>query len=183
MTVAEYLAFERSSPDRHDFHDGEWFPIVGATYEHSQIVVNLTTALSIALRDHPCRVSGQDLKVRIPGKDRYKYPDLSVACPPRFEDDQRDTLLNPSVIIEVLSPSTQDYDRGGKFEDYSTIPSLREYVLVAQEQRLVEHRTLLPDGSWNLRKVQKGSALTLASLSVQIQLAEIYRGVFGQATG
>jgi Uma2 family endonuclease len=177
MTREEYLAFERASPDRHEFHDGELFPIEGATHEHSQIAVNLITILGAALRDHPCRVYGQDMRVRIPNKDRDKYPDLSIACPPRFEDDHKDTLLNPTVLFEILSPTTQDYDRGGKFEDYSTIPSLREYVLVAQDEVLVEHRTRHEDG-WFLRKLRAGDTLRLPSIGVAIPLTDIYHRVF-----
>jgi Uma2 family endonuclease len=181
MTHEEYLAFERASSDRHEFHDGELFPVEGATYEHSQITVNLGAFLHGALRHRPCRVMGQDMRVRIPGKDRDKYPDLSIACPPEFEDAHRDTLLNPTILIEVLSPSTQDYDRGGKFEDYATIPSVKEYVLVAQDRIFVEHRTRQEDGAWLLRHLRQEDVLRLASIGVEIPLAEIYLNVFSPA--
>lgn len=139
--------------------------------------MNLGALLHGALRERACRVFGQDMRVRIPGKDRDKYPDLSVACPPRLEDDHRDTLINPTVLIEVLSPSTEDYDRGGKFADYRTLPSLREYVLVHQDAVLLEHHARQSDGAWLLREVRVGT-LQLASVGCAIPLREIYARVF-----
>lgn len=181
MTPEEYLAFERASPERHDFHDGELFPVAGGTREHSQIVMNLAAFLTPALRGRSCTAYGMDMKVRIPRKKRYKYPDLSVACPPAFEDEHRDTLVNPTVLIEVLSPSTQDYDRGGKFEDYRTIAALREYVLVHQDQVLIEHHTRQQDVAWLLRELREGDTLRLTSIGLEVPLSEIYLNVFDPA--
>ncbi len=179
MTPEAYLAFERGSPERHEFHDGELFPIVGGTRRHSQLAMNLSALLTTALRGRPCTAYGMDMKVRIPRKQRYKYPDLSIACPPQFEEEHQDSLLNPTVLIEMLSPSTQDYDRGGKFEDYRTIPSLREYVLVAQERVFIEHHVRQEDGAWLLRELREGDGLRLTFVGVELALADIYRDVLG----
>ena len=182
MTREAYLAFERASLDgqRHEFHDGELFPVEGATRNHSRIARNLGTLIHTALRGRPCEAFGMDLGVRIPGKDRYKYPDLSVAYPPQYEDMENDVLINPTILSEILSPTTEKYDRGGKFEDYATIPSLMEYVLLAQDRVFVEHR-IRQEGGWFLRLLHEGDALRLTSIGVEVPLAEIYLNVFDPA--
>ena len=153
MTVAQYLAFERASTLRHEFFRGEVFAMSGATVAHGRIVVNLIRQLSSSLNAGPCEVLGPDTRVRVSATGLYTYPDLLVACEPlEFDDDQRDTLLNPRVIIEVLSRSTEAYDRGTKFAHYRSLPSLREYVLVSQDQPLIERYTRLPEGTWELRE-------------------------------
>jgi Uma2 family endonuclease len=153
MTVAQYLSFERRATERHEFFRGEVFAMSGASVAHGRIVVNLVRQLGSALTAGPCEVLGPDMRVRVSATGLYTYPDLLVACEPlEFDDDQRDTLLNPRVIVEVLSRSTEAYDRGTKFAHYRSLPSLREYVLVSQDQPLVERYTRRPEGSWELRE-------------------------------
>src|SRR6185437_15178443 len=172
-TAQEYLAWERQQPEKHEFHDGEVFAMAGATFEHNQIVINVGAELRSALRDKPCRVCASDLRVRVPATGLYTYPDASVVCGrPEFEDGSLDTLLNPLVLVEVLSESTQDYDRGTKFTNYRTIPSLREYVLISSDQVLVEHYTRGDDGLWVLRDHRAGARLALPSVGCELAVDE-----------
>jgi Uma2 family endonuclease len=138
-TWEEYLRLERQSDVRHEFHDSLVVPIQAATRAHAQIVANLTTSLRTRFRGTPCRVYSQALRVWVPSQRRALYPDLVALCGEHsFQDSERDTLLNPSLIIEVLSDSTQDYDHGAKFAYYRGIPTFREYLLVSQRERLIE---------------------------------------------
>ncbi len=139
-TPEEYLALERSSETKHEYFKGEIFAMGGASSRHVLIVTNLVIELGSQLKKGPCRVFSTDLRVRVDTSGLYTYPDVVVICDaPEFSDDQRDTLLNPVLIIEVLSDSTKDYDRGGKFEQYRTIKSFKEYLLVAQDRPHLEH--------------------------------------------
>src|SRR5262245_26620705 len=132
MTREEYLEFERASEEKHEFFDGEVFAMAGARRRHNQIVINIGGELRQALRERTCEVYASDMRVRIPETNRYVYPDVTIACgEPRFEDAKEDTLVNPTIVFEVLSDSTEAYDRGDKFALYQTIPSLAEVVLVA----------------------------------------------------
>ncbi|MFS8071752.1 MAG: Uma2 family endonuclease, partial [Byssovorax sp.] len=168
-TPEEYLAWERSSDEKHEYFDGEVFAMAGASEEHNLIVTNIVATLWIALRQRPCKVYPSDLRVKIPSTGLYTYPDASVLCDrPEFEDDAADTLLNPQIIFEVLSDSTEDYDRGTKFKHYRSIPSFREYVLVSQTEILVEHSIRQEDGSWLLRDHGAGGRLVLASIGCEI---------------
>ena len=178
-TPEEYLAWERSSDEKHEYFDGEVFAMAGASEEHNLIVTNIVATLWIALRQRPCKVYPSDLRVKIPSTGLYTYPDASVLCDrPEFEDDAADTLLNPQVIFEVLSEFTEDYDRGTKFKHYRSIPSFREYVLVSQTEILVEHSTRQDDGSWLLRDHHAGGRLVLASTGCEIAVDELYLKVF-----
>lgn len=183
MNREEYLAFERTSSEKHEFHDGEVFAMAGARRRHNQLGARLGGLLDAALRGRPCEVYSSDMKVRIPNRDRYMYPDVSVACgEPLFEDEEELVLLNPLLICEVLSPTTQSYDRGDKFADYRTIPSLREYVLVAPQENRVEHHAWQPGGAWLLRELrQPGDVLVLSALGVEFPLSEIYAGILPAA--
>jgi Uma2 family endonuclease len=134
MSVEEYLEFERASETKHEYYGGEVLAMAGASYDHNTIVGNIFATLHAQLRGKPCRVNFSDIRVPIPDSGLFTYPDLTVVCgPPQFRDERRDSLLNPKVIIEVLSPSTESHDRGKKFQHYRTIASLDEYVLIAQE--------------------------------------------------
>lgn len=178
-TVDEYLALERASETKHEFYDGEIFAMAGASESHNLIVGNVLTALNQALRDQPCRVYPSDMRVRCPS-GLHTYPDVTVVCgDPQFEDGQRDTLLNPLVIIEVLSPSTEKYDRGNKFENYQAIPSLRENVLVLQERIRVEHYTRREDADeWLLKSVNdSGATVAFPAPGCQVSVAEMYAKV------
>ena len=179
-TPAEYLAAERSSPRKHEYFEGETFAMAGASEAHNLIVANVVGELRSALRQSPCKVYPSDMRVKIPATGLYTYPDASVTCHrPAFEDDASDTLLNPQVVFEVLSDSTEDYDRGTKFKSYRSIPSLCDYVLVSQGEILLEHFIRQPDGAWLLREHGAGGRLELTATGCAVQVDELYLKVFG----
>jgi len=180
MTPPEYLAAERSSLEKHEYLDGEVFAMPGASREHNLIVVNIVGELRNLLRERPCQVYPSDMRVKVPATGLYTYPDPSALCHrPVFEDAEADTLLNPEVLFEVLSDSTEDYDRGTKFKGYRSIPSLREVVLVSQSEVLVEHLVRQADGSWRRREHRAGGRLDLASIGCTVAVDELYLKVFG----
>ena len=149
ISRAEYLRRERLAEFRSEYHRGHVVAMAGASRRHSRIVTNLSTSLDIQLRAQGCNVYSNELRVSVQGGDHYVYPDLVVTCgEEKFEDEQFDILVNPLVVIEVLSPSTEGYDRGEKFLLYQTISSLREYVLVTQSPQRLEVFRKQPDGSW-----------------------------------
>ncbi|MCA9242203.1 MAG: Uma2 family endonuclease, partial [Planctomycetales bacterium] len=155
LTAEEYLAIERASETKHEFYRGEMFAMAGASHAHVRINTNLIFLLMDRLREQDCEVYGSDMRVKVDVTGLYTYPDLSVTCDsPRFEDESFDILLNPQLIIEVLSPSTEAYDRGKKFEHYQRIESLREYVLVSQEEPTVTRFTRSDDSRWTVEIVQ-----------------------------
>lgn len=134
-TVDEYLAFERDSEEKHEFIGGDVYFVTGASENHNLIVANTIVALGALLRKRPCKLYPSDMLVHIPLVDDYHYPDITVVCgDAHVIHVQRDILLNPTLIIEVLLPSTEPYDRGRKFENYRTLHSLQEYLLVAQDR-------------------------------------------------
>jgi Uma2 family endonuclease len=178
LTPAEYLALERASDVRHEYADGEIFAMSGGTLEHSLLAQNLASALHGALLERPCQVHGSDLKIKT-GAGKFHYADAFVLCgPPIFQDDTRDVVLNPKLVVEVLSDSTERYDRGDKFTSYRTIDTLEEYILVSQTTVLVEHYHRLPDGTWLYRALASGERLALPSLGCEIPLDRIYLKVF-----
>ncbi len=182
MTATEYLALERASDAKHEFLDGDLFAMSGGTHEHNLVSANFVAALHAALRGRPCIVYTSDMRVRSP-RGLYAYPDVSALCGrPEFEDDTRDALLNPAVLVEVLSDSTEAYDRGRKFDLYRAMPSLRDYVLASQHEPLVEHFWRQPDGSWVLRALHPGDSLQLASLGCEVAVADLYLRVFETPT-
>jgi Uma2 family endonuclease len=175
LTAEEYLAFERASEQKHEFANGEVFAMSGGTREHSLIAANVIGELRSALTDRPCEVHTSDLRVKLATGTRYVYPDVSVVCgEPRFEDAQRDTLLNPSVVVEVLSDSSEAYDRGDKFALYRALPSLRDYLLLSQKAMLVEHFHREDDGSWRLRALGPGNVLALPSIDAHVAVERLY---------
>src|SRR5687768_7010868 len=138
MTPEEYLAFERASQEKHEYVNGEVFAMSGGTIEHSLISGNIVRELGVALRHKPCDVLNADMRVKIEATGSYLYPDASVVCGgARLADGKRDNLLNPQVVFEVLSRSSEEYDRGVKFAQYRTLPSLADYVLVSQTEMKV----------------------------------------------
>ena len=184
-TVEDYFAIEESSSVKHEFYDGEIFAMAGASLRHNRLVGNIYAALRARLAGAPCEAFSNDLRVRTPG-GLYTYPDVLVVCGgvELSADDRLDTVLNPTVLVEVLSDSTRDYDRGGKFARYRELPSLREYLLVEQTATLVEHYTspTLPGDrgrdEWLRGQYTDAAArFTLASLGVDLSLAEIYARV------
>lgn len=184
LTPAEYLAKERKAEFKSEYLRGEMFAMSGGTRWHGRIAINLARYCDQLLEDQPCEVFGSDVRVKVSPTGLYTYPDLSITCDePKFEDEVQDTLLNPRVIFEVLSKSTEAYDRGKKFGHYRQIDALKEYVLVSQTEPLVERYAREPDGSWRLT-VYKGldAVLELDSVPCRLSLADIYRRVdFAQA--
>jgi Uma2 family endonuclease len=179
MSPAEYLALERSSRDKHEYCDGEVFAMAGASREHNLIVANVVGELRAALRHRPCEVYPSDMRLKVPAAGTYSYPDASALCgSAEFEDAEVDTLLNPAVIVEVLSESTEDYDRGTKFKNYRSIPSFREYVVVSQTEVLVEHHVRQADGSWLMREHRAGERFELSALACDLAVDELYLKVF-----
>lgn len=181
LSPAEYLAFERNSEMRHEYADGEIFAMSGGTHEHSLIAANIIGELRLALEARPCRVLTSDMRIKVHATGRYVYPDVSVVCgSPVFEDATRDTLLNPVVIIEVLSDSSEAYDRGDKFAHYRSIESFKEYVLASQKEARMEHFRRLPDGSWLLRIYERGEVVKLDAIGVELSVDRAYLKVFDQ---
>ena len=180
-TVKEYLAFERQSDVKHEYFAGELFAMSGASRAHNRISWNVTVALGPQLEKRACEGYAADMRVHIPATDRYTYPDIVVVCgEPEFEDAEVDTLLNPTLIIEILSPSTEDHDRGRKLFDYRSIPSLKSIVLVAQNQVHVEQLARQDDGSWNLTETDDvQTTVDLRGLEAHLKLADVYRRVPG----
>jgi Uma2 family endonuclease len=173
-TPEEYLALERHAEFKSEYIDGRIVAMSGARRPHVVIVSNLDRELGNRLLDTPCEVYPADMKVRIVPSNRYVYPDLSVTCEPRFDDDHTDVLLNPVLVIEVLSDSTEKYDRGDKFLHYRRIESLREYVLVSQKEANVE--TFVREGDfWRATSVEGlDGSLVLPSLELEIPMRRIY---------
>jgi Uma2 family endonuclease len=179
LTPAEYLAVERKAAFKSEFYRGEMFAMAGASEEHCLIKDNLAREAGYQLKGGPCRVVTSDLRVKVDATGLYTYPDVVIYCDqPQFEDDTFDTLLNPRVIVEVLSDSTEKYDRGDKFRHYRQIPSLQEYVMVSQDRPLLERHVRRPDGSWLLTEFAGlERVFDFATVPAHVPLAEIYRGV------
>ena len=179
LTPDEYLAFERESELKHEYVAGEIFAMAGAAEEHNLIVMNSGAWLRPQLRGRGCRIYPSDMRVKVESLGIYMYPDIVVVCgTPQFEDGRRDTLLNPTLLLEVLSHSTASYDRGLKFRRYQLIPTFAEYLLIAQDRPLVEHRLRLPDGTWETRITDDPTAtLTLPSIGCTLPLTAIYEDI------
>jgi Uma2 family endonuclease len=186
LTPQEYLAFERQAKSRHEYLDGEISAMSSGSWEHNQIAGNLFAALHSALRGRGCSVASSDQRVKIEASKRYVYPDVLVVCgEPELEDNRRDTVLNPVLVAEVLSDSTELYDRGEKFLHYRKLPSLRHYLLLSQKEAVIEHYRRRPDGSWVLRELAAGQALELTlegadAVSLQVALDELYADVLSR---
>jgi Uma2 family endonuclease len=178
MSPEEYLAFERESEEKHEYLDGEIFAMTGASERHILIVGSTHFSLYGQLDKRPCKVYMSDMRVRVKGTSFYTYPDISLVCgDAEFEDDDIDTLLNPMVIIEVLSPSTESYNRGKKFQRYRELESLQEYVLIAQDSRRIEH-FLRQGEKWILTDARGADAVvTLPSIECTLALGDVYAKV------
>jgi len=179
LTPQEYLARERKADFRSEYYRGETFAMAGASRQHTSIKDDVARHTGNQLDKGPCRVWTSDMRVKVDATGLYTYPDIIVVCDdPKFEDGVLDTLLNPRVLMEVLSDSTEKYDCGAKFGHYRQIPFLQEYILIAQDQPLVERHVRQPNGDWLMTEF-RGLDKTLAfmSIPVQIALADIYRGV------
>lgn len=179
ITPEEYLTRERSSESKSEYLRGEIFAMTGAGRKHNRIVLNAALALYPHVRARGCEVFANDMRVRVPKVDLYTYPDVVlVSGEPQFEDAEQDTLLNPILIIEVLSPPTTDYDRGTKFTCYRTLPSFLEYLVVAQEKVHVEHWVREAD-RWILTETEDpATTLELPSVGCTLALSSVYDRVF-----
>ena len=176
ISPEEYLAIERSAQYKSEYLHGEMFAMVGASRGHNLIVTNSVAELRQQLKKRPCQIYANDMRVKVSPTGLYTYPDIIVVCgKDRFDDSHKDTLLNPTVIIEVLSDSTEGYDRGKKFEHYRKLESLQEYVLIAQNKTHVERHLRQPDNQWLLMETDDlQSNIRLTSIQCELALAEIY---------
>ena len=173
----DYLDFERDSDVRHEYLNGYIYAMAGESTAHSQISVNLIAELRNQLKKTPCQVFSPNMKVQSAAKSLFAYPDVTIVCgEPIFHDTKKDVLMNPKVIIEVLSPSTEKYDRVEKFMRYRTeLPSLTDYILVSQELPLIEHFTHEENGKWTHYFGESlAGNIIISTIGCQLSLAEIY---------
>lgn len=180
LSESAYLDLERRSEQRHEFLRGEVFAMTGASYRHNQIVANAAFELTGQLKAGPCRVLTNDMRVRVDRSGLYTYPDIVIHCDePMFADEHKDTLLNPILIAEVLSASTEAYDRGDKFGHYRQIPSLREYVLISQDKPLIERYVRQEDDRWLIDEAVTAldQRLRFEAVIGELLLSAVYDGV------
>ncbi|GIV15961.1 MAG: hypothetical protein KatS3mg022_1396 [Armatimonadota bacterium] len=179
ISEADYLQAERQAQTKSEYLAGQVFAMAGASRVHNRITFNLGGQLYAALRGRTCEAYIGDMRVKVQKASAYFYPDVVVVCgQPQFEDEQEDNLLNPVVIVEVLSPSTEDFDRTEKFFAYQKLDSLREYLLVSQDKVCVEHFIRQPDGQWLKREyTQLEHTIQLESAGIALPVQAIYEGV------
>lgn len=172
----EYLELETAAKSKSEYRNGQIIPMSGGTPNHNQIVVNLTTAINFALKGQPYRVFTSDLRLWIPQVRLYTYPDLMVVSGQlQFAEGRRDTITNPLIIVEVLSESTANYDRGEKFRLYRTVPTLEEYILISQAEMHIEQFAKTADNKWILSEYDgQDTILTLNHIQFQVTLKDIY---------
>ena len=178
LSSEQYLELDSRAELPSEYYDGVMYPIEATTFRHGDIQMNTSRVVQLALLDSPCRAKGPTIRVKLPNQ-RYAYPDLFVVCGKiEREDKKYDTALNPVVIFEVLSPSTGDFDRGGKADSYRAMPSVREYVIIAQESLFLQRYSRQDAGKWLLETFDSIDAiLRLESIGIEVPLSEIYRGV------
>jgi Uma2 family endonuclease len=179
LTPEQYLEIERHAEYKSEYVNGEMFAMAGAQRAHNQLVASLVRELGQRFRGRPCDVYPSDMRVYVKSTGLYAYPDVTAVCGEQlFADGQTDTLLNPGLIAEVLSPSTEAYDRGRKFEQYRSIESLREYLLVASDRMHADLYSRQPDGRWLLTSANgPEDFLTLESVGAQLLLSDLYEKV------
>lgn len=179
ISVEEYLAREQTSDQRHEFYAGRVLAQAGGSATHNRITMNTLNSLYLQLQQRPCRVYGSDMRVKVPLKQSYVYPDTTVVCgDEQFADANQEILLNPVVIIEVLSPSTERHDRGHKFEIYRSIASLQEYILIAQDTRRIDHFVRQSEKLWMFSSIsEEEGELLLSSIHCVLQIEQVYRDV------
>jgi Uma2 family endonuclease len=175
-TPEEYLALERKAEYKSEYIHGEIVAMAGASRNHNRITLNVAVSLHAQFRNRACEVFSNDMRIRVAETELYTYPDVVAVCDfPQFEDAETDTLLNPTVIIEVLSESTESYDRGAKFAHYRRIGSLQEYLLISQNRQLVEHYLRRDTNKWLLTEAAEQEAvLELPSIGCLLRLADVY---------
>lgn len=175
---AEYLAVERAASEKHALWDGELFAMAGASRTHNLIVAAVLGELRNRLLGGPCAPYASEQRIHLPDRDRYVYPDVSVVCAPVETDPlDDDTIQNPTLILEVLSDSTEAFDRGNEFVGYRQIASLQDYLLVSQREIRIEHYARQVDGSWALRMYETGARVPIASLRIELEVDAIYMGI------
>lgn len=173
-TFAEYIALEEQSGGKHGLINGRICPVPQRTPEHGRLTMRMASALGGSLTRHPCEVFSSDVRLRVPATGLAAYPDLSVVCGKlEIDPENRNTITNPIVIVEVLSNSTEEYDRRDKFMHYRRLPSLKDYLLVDQREPRIEHYQRNDDGSWTLREVMPPGVVRL-SLGIEFAVADVY---------
>jgi len=178
LTAAEYLAWEREQPVKHEFFHGEVFAMAGGSPRHNALSMNVGAELRAGLRSRGCSVLSSDQRLAFPPEARYVYPDVTVICgSPTLQPGTSDVITNPSILIEVLSKSTEEYDRGLKWTGYQRIASLTDYLLVAQAEARVEHYRRNADGSWTYRSAGPGEHIALTG-GGSVAVDAIYAGAF-----
>ncbi len=175
-TLEEFVELEQYSNVRHEFFAGQIYAMAGGTPEHGTYCANVIALLSSQLQSMPCRVMTSDVRIRVGETGLSTYPDVSVVCG-SAERDRRDAnaITNPVVLVEVLSPSTEEYDRGEKLEHYKRMPSLREVLFVAHDTRRLEVHRRHPDGSWSVTDSASLEAVRLESIDCDVPVAAVYR--------
>ena len=179
LTAAEYLEAERKATGKHELMNGKIITMTGASLKHNRIVSNLIGSINPFLKGKSCDVFPSDMRVNIPTTNSFTYPDITIVCgKPELLDEHFDNLLNPTVIIEALSPSTESYDRGNKFFTYQQIPSLKEYILVDSSSCTVQTIVKKDDGLWQFASITNPAhTLTIHSISQTILVSDVYDGV------
>ena len=178
LTPEEYIALERKATLKSEYLNGEILAMSGASNAHNLITLDIATELNIQLREKDCLVYANDMRVRTSPTGAYFYPDVAVVCNrPVFEDNVFDTLLNPIIVVEVLSPSTEAYDKGEKFAHYQELTSLREYILVSQNRTRVEQYRLIKTQWVQTEFHRQEDVVPLASIGCELRLQDIYRRV------
>ncbi|MBN1606564.1 MAG: Uma2 family endonuclease [Polyangiaceae bacterium] len=183
ISSSEYLAMERRATDKHVLWDGQVFAMAGASRRHNQLVAAVLRELGVALLGRPCRAYASDQRIYVPLRKGYVYPDASVTCPPmQTAPEDTETISNPRLIVEVLSESTEAFDRGDKFRGYASIPSLQDYLLLSQDAARVDLFSRRPEG-WLLRSYVAGDSLELASIEATLSVDALYAGLFDDTGG
>lgn len=179
ISEKDYLEAERLAFEKHEYYKGEIFAMSGASIPHNKIFSNSFADIGTKLKGKKCQPFGSDLRIHIPKNTLYTYPDISIICGEiETTDDKFDTITNPSVIIEILSPSTRNYDKGEKFTLYREIDSLQEYILIDSERIMVEKFIRNADNSWQLTDYKTiEQSFSIATVSIEMQLKDIYEGV------
>jgi len=175
-TPEQYLEIEREAERKNEYLNGEIFAMGGASPRHVLIVTNIVSELRTQLKERPCSVFSTYLRVRVRPDGLYTYPDVVVLCgSPQYHDSRNDTLTNPTLIVEVLSKSTKNYDRGEKFEQYRAMDSFREYMLVAQDRPHIEHFVRPPDSTWLFSETSSlDHSILLPAIGCQLKVREVY---------
>jgi Uma2 family endonuclease len=180
LTPEQYLEIERAAEYKSEYFNGEMYAMAGGTLDHSRIFHSVSNLLDAQLRGRPCEAAGSDLRLRVNSKGLFTYPDIVVFCgEPQFADTRRDTITDATVIIEILSPSTENYDRGFKFEQYRQVPSLKDYIVISQNRVHVEHWNRQHDGAWMLfcETSDVNATVNIPSIECSFRVSEAYERV------